>query len=431
MARAEPSTLLALDRYAQIMGINPAHFNGGAGADIMILKNACADVWPQHTWQSPDRVSRDDLADAIREAEEDLARAVGYYAAPMWITKEVHRYPWQYVWGELDGGMNQESGHFKSLKLRWGKFIEAGQRAISLVGTATTAGGSLVYSDADGDGYSETATIVLPTTLTDECEIKVYFAGHAGDPAWEIRPARSKVIAGGNVTIVFWAWQLFSPALWETFTTTAGFSAIPITTPGSYVASVLVYREYTDFTEESAQFFWEPIGVPVLCICSECGGEGSGCPACNFTTQDGCIHVRDLDNGIVVPQVAAYSGDTGSWEPSSLSVCRAPDLVRIWYRAGDRSQENIAESNCDPLSNYWAKIIAELATARLSKPFCSCPAITARVQYIQADLSFAGTESHMISENDLDNPFGTRRGEVMAWRKIKGFIDRIPEVAVI
>jgi hypothetical protein len=86
MARAEPSTLLALDRYAQIMGINPAHFNGGAGADIMILKNACADVWPQHTWQSPDRVSRDDLADAIREAEEDLARAVGYYAAPMWFT---------------------------------------------------------------------------------------------------------------------------------------------------------------------------------------------------------------------------------------------------------------------------------------------------------------------------------------------------------
>ena len=40
-----------------------------------------------------------------------------------------------------------------SIMAEYGKVIQAGQRTVALVGTATVAGGTLVYTDADGDGF--------------------------------------------------------------------------------------------------------------------------------------------------------------------------------------------------------------------------------------------------------------------------------------
>ncbi len=60
-------------------------------------------------------------------------------------------------------------------------------------------------------------------------------------------------------------------------------SAIDISTVANYVTSVDVYREYTDFTQASTEFYWET-------SCELCGG--AGCSACSLSTQDGCFHVR-------------------------------------------------------------------------------------------------------------------------------------------
>ncbi len=168
MARASTPTLLSLDRFASIFGINPVHFNGGDGDSIAIFKlqGTCNDFWPQYNWQYNDRLSREELARAIYSAEEDLARVLGYYPAPQWIAQEVHKFDRHYrrdLWSS--GGLNVR-GARKSINLRYGKFIQAGQRAVTLVGTATTAGLTLVYSDPDGDGFDELVTITLPTTLS-------------------------------------------------------------------------------------------------------------------------------------------------------------------------------------------------------------------------------------------------------------------------
>ncbi|MHC4736652.1 MAG: hypothetical protein ACYTDW_19680 [Planctomycetota bacterium] len=292
---AEPlkPTLLSLAYYAQIMGINPVHFQGAAG-DIVFPAGRCSDIWPRWSWQADDRVSHEELARVIYDAEQDIARELGHFPAPTWIAQEQHRFPRHHrpdVYRR--DGLNVRAQRV-SIRTRYAKLIQGGRRAVSLVGTATTAGGSLAYTDEDSDGYAETATITLATALTDTCEIKVYFAGTSGDQAWEIRPARSKTLAGGNIVMVFPSWLFIDPDLQGAYPTTAGFSAIDVTTVTPLVTSVDVYREYNDFTANAATFFWEhqPARLAVGSLCTSCGG--SGCAACSLISQDGCLSVRDL-----------------------------------------------------------------------------------------------------------------------------------------
>jgi hypothetical protein len=406
------------------MGVNPVHFNGGEGNAIKIfpLQQNCNDFWPQYAWQQNDRLSREELADAIYSAEQDLARAVGYYAAPTWIAQETHTFPRHHrrdVW--QSGGLNVR-GARKSLKLQFGKFIQAGQRAVSIV----QAGAAVVYSDPDGDGFNELATITAATTLTDECEIKLYFAGHSGEPEWEIRPVLTKSISGGNVTTTVNSWLLFDPDLWEAYPgdVTTSFAAIAINVAADFVTTVDVYREYTDFSQASAVFYWEPDAINISGFCSVC--SGTGCAACSLTTQDGCIHMRgDPDDGIAVPVPGSYDADNAQWAAAAFSVCRDPDSAKVYYCAGNLGDRWRMGATCEALSEFWAQTIAMLATARLPKPPCSCNHVRARYEELRRDLAMIGRESSTILDpNLLSNPFGTRAGEISAWRRVSGLITR-------
>jgi hypothetical protein len=433
MARASTYTLLSLDRWAKIMGVTGAHFNQGAGANDVILPivGDCGDMWWQYAWQNADQVSREDLAMAIADAEHDIANELGYWPAPMWIENEIHRYPRPYRPDLYGVGLNVRWQQ-KSVTAKFGKIIQAGRRATSEI----TSDVAVVYSDPDGDGYNELATVTTPTTLTDRCEIKCYFDGHGGEQIWEIRPPKSVVISGGNVTFTFDAWQLFDPNLWEALPTNQdGLSAIDITVAGNYVSTVDVYREFTDFTANSSQFMWERTPINTLsassACCSSCGG--SGCIACTLITQDGCLHIRDVDNGILVPVPAIYDDTDEQWETNVFTECREPDQVLVWYYAGNLSQNWFQETTCDPLDNSLANCIAWMATARLERPICACNNSQALSMDLKRDMSFTPPEggSFFVSESDLDNPFGTRVGEIKAWRKISKLVERTPAVASI
>ncbi|MHC4709558.1 MAG: hypothetical protein ACYTA3_03815, partial [Planctomycetota bacterium] len=85
MARASTYTLLSLDRWAAIMGINGAHFNGAAASAVMPYTDCCTDIWFQYDWQFHSRVGREELARAIAASERDIAEVLGYWPAPTWI----------------------------------------------------------------------------------------------------------------------------------------------------------------------------------------------------------------------------------------------------------------------------------------------------------------------------------------------------------
>lgn len=431
MARANTVTLLSLDRYARIMGINPAHFNTGVAGNIMPMSAQCNDIFWQHSWQAGDRASREEIARAISDAEQEIATYLGYWPAPKYIAKEMHVYPHTYRpdWG---GNGLDALGYYKSVQTKYGKFIAPGVRSVSPIGTATTAGGTLVYSDADGDGFDETATITLTTTITDPCGVKAFVAGYSGAPEWELRSPRSVTISGGVVTMVFYTWQLVDPDLWEAFPDSSDpLTAIDLTSIGNLLTSVEVYYEFANSTEESAQFFWEPTAAGLdPASCSTCGG--GGCLVCSVTVQDGCIHVRNVDLGLVAPQVGQYNSSTANWESLSPAVCREPDLLKIWYYAGDIDNCFLAGQSCDPLSQFFAETIAWLATARLDYPLCGCGAVSNKSKMLQTDVVLVtGGNRYVNTFKRIDNPFGTRLGEVKAWKRLESFVRKVMPVAVI
>lgn len=431
-----PYTLLSLPRFAKLLGINPVHFQGAVGDNIFPLKNnACSDIWPQYSWQYSDAVSRYDLAYAIAGVEQDIAEVLNYHPAPRWISNEMHRYPSMYRPQLTEyGGRQFTTGLRKTIKTRWGKFIGGGIRGTTSIGTATTGGGSLVYLDNDGDGFAETARITLTTTATtDPREVKVYHTGQNADQRWEIRPLNSVTFTGSTVVIYLDSWLLIDPELqgahpdWSV----GGFQAINVTTTSNYVASVDVYREYTDRTVAQSQFYWEPTGESICTGCAvqleggdfvllETGGDvTSSCPTCGMYVQDGCLMIRDVETGIVAPAPAEYDIDSDAQVIQTWAIEREPDMVKVWYRAGDIDEYYLRGTGLDPLSNFWAQAIAYMAVARLDRPFCSCANVTSLAQKWQTDLALNARDFNFsIDFNLLANPFGTRAGEVFAWSRV-------------
>lgn len=441
MARATTPTLLSLDRFAEVMGIAGPHFAGASAGDFFPAGGRCNDLWFQHQWQAHDRVSREDLARTIAIAEMEIASVMGFWPAPKYISQEQHMYPHYYRPEQLSkpGSTNFRRGfpnytfnsatgannRPKGIKLDWGKFIQAGQRALASVGTATTAAGTLAYSDEDGDGFDETVTIALTTSLTDECEIKVFYADET-DPEYEIRPARSAVISGGTVTLTFWVWQFVDPDLWEFFPTADGNTPIDLTDTGNLLTSVDVYREYVDETSVSAQFYWEP---DASCTC--CGG--TGCPDCVLDTQTGCIHQRGSTN-FVVPKPATYNEDTEVWDTSEFDQCIEPDLVKVWYYAGSYSNRWLSGRTCNPMEPMFEMAIAFLTIARLERPFCACENLEALADRMREDLATSDRNMSRFVTDDIQESarvFGTMRGEVMAWRQIKNIVRKVPRMALV
>lgn len=401
MARASVPTLLSLDRYAKILGIAPPHFNQGVAGGVFSDYSTCSGVWWQHPWQKNDRISREDLASAIAGAEFDIAKVLGYWPAPVWISGEQEQQPWpRYQQPEVLLMVSRSvSGRDKVLATRWGKVLGPGRRATTLL----AAGAAPVYSDADGDGYSELATVTVAAgALTDWREIKVYFPGKGAVPEWEIRPALSQRLTGGNFVLTFYSWQLVPEVLWEDFPD-SGLAAIDLTAVASRLATVDVYREYLDGTQAACQFSWLPdltttpdVPVPV--------------------TQNGTFVVQDEELGQIQPIPADYS--VSAWARAAWPLAVEPDFVRLWYRAGEQSQAYRDSLSGDPLSQVMAETIAWLATARLSRPVCSCAGVTAMANWLQEDLGQASREvSYTLSADLLDCPWGTRRGAIWAWQR--------------
>lgn len=395
-------THLCLWRYARIMGIPPVHFAGATAGTIFPGGGSCNALWYKYAWQGNDRVSYEDLINAIRDAEAEIARMMGYWPAPTWLTNEPNRlYPRFYQTLVTYGPYGNVHSRESSVRTLWGKVINPGRRTATFISNVRVA-----YTDEDSDGFFETATVTFSTTVTDLRELKIYFPNHSGDMEWEIRPARSKALSSGTATIVFWSYQLIDPSLYEWFPTAYDHDPIDISVTTNFVATVDAYRIFNDTTQVAAQFTWEP---DVSCDADTLA----------LTTQNGTFLVREPENGIIIPYPATYGTD---WQREEFTICAEPDNANLWYYAGDQSQEYLAGRDYDPLSDWWARIIAHLATTRLERPFCSCGNLLALQQDLRKDLALAEDNvSFATSEEVLSCPFGTRKGEVMAWKRIVKF----------
>lgn len=445
MARADTYTLLPLDTYAQIMGLNPLHFNGARlpgvspepftsrGQNTAAGGSVLADgrpIWQQYAWKDQGSISREELARIIRQAEEDIANFLGYWPAPDWTAQEYHLYPRHHRVEVYQRGINAR-GQLKSVKTRWGKVIQAGRRNTDLVGTPTVAGGGLVYSDPNSDGWNTLATITQATTVTNECEIKLYYPNYSGAREWEIRPLRSVSISGGVATITVDSWLMFDEDVINAIPT-ASVDSINAGTSGNYLQSVEVRRDYTDFTEASAQFFWEREAASTItdsltdCTCLSCGGLG--CESCSLISQNGCFSIRNAESGMVAPIPATYDSDDARWEKDQWTECREPDAVKVWYYSGNYSERWLRGETCTPLTSKFARLIAILATARIpyGEGHRNVTPISAQLEWYTRDLAESGGNVNTVftPPDILNNPFGTKRGEAEVYRSLHSLTPR-------
>src|SRR3989304_5653327 len=261
MARATTPTWLSLDRFFQILGVNPLHANQLFSS--VVPASNCNDAWTQFAYQNPNYTSREDLAQAIRDAEMKIASELGYFLLPDWVADE-RRETVRPARPELFSRASVNvRGLAKSVERDWGYVISGGQRAETLIDDAV----AVTVSDVDGDGYDERAVATVATAVTSPCEIRAFLPGQAGSFAYEIRPITLPIAGGGAV--------------------------------GSHETPIVVARFWKD-PQSQANLLWEhePSG------CSNC--NGSGCVECSFSTQTGCLAVRNERLGEVTYRPATW-----------------------------------------------------------------------------------------------------------------------------
>lgn len=411
--------LLPLEKWRQIMGYHPWHFWGLAGSDLAKLSSKCNSLVYQYAWQNTDAGSRSDIVAAIENAEAMMAREMGYYPAPHW-GEEVVQYPKYYdrsLWRTV---MADAEGHWLQVRLKEGRVQQMGVPVWTLLGSQ-----AVTLSDSDGDGLSDVfTTAAVATTETNSDNIAVYFS--AGDRLdttlenWEIAPVR-KTIAGGNVVIVGRAWQIVKPVLYEG-QSPAGLDPLVV---ANYATTVDVYVRKNNpdgITNDDcqAELIWETLPYPSWATCCGCS-SGATTPATDPAAEAYAVAragIRDGDTGIVYFGRAVYNAATGIWEAVNWGICRPPDRVRVRYLAGN------ALANGQMELKYQAAV-ARLAAAELGRPICACESANREVYRWQFDLSRssgAADESYAyMSPEQLNNPFGMRRGHVYAWKFVQDY----------
>lgn len=396
MARSEFLTHLPLDEFAQIIGLNPLSFNQ-LHSQAFQQNISCGETFFQQSWQHSDRVGRDDIALAIREAEQEIEREVGYNLMPSWTVDERLPYPRPGLPEAYGIGVNVR-WQLKSVEALRGHLISGGIRAKTLI----QAGAAVVRTDADTDGYAETCTVTVPITSTDLNEVHVYYPAKSGEDAWEIRPIKV-AISGGFATITFKAWMIVAANKLDSFAA----EVLDAATAGNYETTVDVYRVYNDQSSQ-AEFLWE----------GEVGCCGT-CQACTLGTQSGCFHFRDPKLGVLVPAPAVWDAETSEYTGADWAACREPDQIRIWYYSGFR--DNLLARPYADLSSYWKTAIAFFAASKFDRPVCGCSNVKEFIDKWRRDAAFASDVlgGFTMTAELAANRLGTTAGALYAYRRIQ------------
>lgn len=421
MTVIEPvSPALSLEEWRRQMGLHPFYFWGMANDGVLRVTQQSDPVLRQYAYQDTDDVGRADIVEAIRSAEQKLRDWLGYRPGPQYTEATV---PWP-----RDGdtrlvrtGPWDASGGWLSVTLPEGLVQAVGVESLTLIDTPAVA-----YTDPDGDGVRELATVTCATAVTDAAQLAVYFAAADrlnGDPvgdAYRIRPANVQ-IASGTATIRMPSWLLVKPINYEGF----DVEDLDPAAGGVLATEVAVYQRTTSAagtTTSTSQgvIVWQTTpSHGWWCCCGGCASDpysGNAFDPAATASAVARVGIRDARLGIVTPAQATYDATSGTWAAFPWSVCAVPDRVTIRYLAGVPSPDG------QQLARDWQVAVARLATAELTRPICAKYAANRAISHWQFDrarASGADDESYQISPADLENPFGTRTGHIAAWKFVQ------------
>lgn len=427
---------LPLDTWRAFLGFNPWHFwqfaDGPGNNAIVPIDSKCSTLVFEYDWQGSDAAGRASLRDSIAEAERMLAEYLGYRPSPAYAEVTM---PWpRYLDASLVRYRDQDATGRRVAVVAPEGYIQAmGIEALTLIGTATVGGGTLVYSAVFNSGLEDTFTITLPTTVTDPTQIAVYFAAadrfdgetfsSAVGERWRIEPIQVS-ISGGNVVIVGRKWLVGRPIIYEN---PAAVMLNPLDAT-NFVTSLEVYQRTTNgggtsVATSQATLIYESTD------CGPCWGRcccAGSIPASTDPASTGLViaraGIRDATLGLITPAAATYDPTTQVW--SSNWCCAGaycdPDRVTLRYLAGYPLDSD------GQFARRFRTMTAQLAAAEAKRRICACREQNERLHDLQQDLTLESTQSerYAVAPQDLSNPFGTRRGHVRAWRAAQELILR-------
>lgn len=410
--------LLPLDSFREEIGYNPWHFWQLSDDTLVPVDSNCSDLVYEHNWQDADAVGRDAMRRAIMNAEDLLAQYLGFDVAPRYRDSIVD-FPRYHQRSAFYGASANADGRWLSVQLPYGYVQAVGVESKTLIGNA-----NVTLSDTDSDGIYDRFTLSIATSVTDTAEIAVYVKdadrpnNENDDDRWRIQPIRV-TISGGTATITGRAWTIVKPVLFEG----AGQAGIDPTSDSNYLSQLAVYQRKTNANGEEIDtsqsvliFETEPTGWMLGCCQTTTDPEDSSRDPAAVAKAVARAGIRDERNGLVLPAKAVRNATTGIWEAVQWSSCSPPDRVQVRYLAGYPLENN-------QIARQMRVTVARLAMAELDAPICACDQANRTLHRWQLDLAQTSGRNDeligMITPEDLDNPLGTRRGHVYAWRQVR------------
>ena len=394
MARASTPTLIPLDRVAAHLQVDPWHFNG-ITSEYRLLNYSCDDLWYQFAYQSSGKLSLEDVAFVLRQAEDVTSTMLGYTPMSRWFEEEVKITP--HYRTEIVSYVNSKHQP-KSVRAQWGYIKEIGAKTSTYIDSPATA-----FSDSDGDGLDDTVTISFATTVTEEKELRVFYPDKDGREEWEIRPLTSVSIAAGTATITFPKYLIPLQTLVEAIPST-GEPKIPIDGDdnANFLTEVDVYRVYSDPSQQ-VTFYYSP---DINCSTTPC----------EETTDTGCLTIKDPLLGFLTYQRGDWDEDTETYVRKYFSY--EPIKAKIYYKAG--WQDDRAEYPTRQMDQTLERLIVFYALSLLDIELCGCDNTRRIWEYQTKDLSLVTREqSYTRAWNDLSNPLGTTQAALNLWKYIQ------------
>lgn len=404
--RSKAKTLLTLPQFADSGLLDKWHLGG-----FCVYDDSCKcerELYPEHAWQGK-RVSRQEISNAISQAETLIAYQLAYWPAPKAITAEVHDYP---VSDGAPGMLTVNRRAFKSIKPLWDNVLKIGTYVETLLDDA-----AVVTLGAGNDRYS--ISITLPSQPEAGDEYAVYFteADRRNEPLdeWEIRGFNTSVALVGSDYIL----TITGDAYWLLASSFRFMRKAECADPDdadSFVTTVEVYRRVFD-TSLQATLIWHKRG----CDGNECIEE----------RRAACV---ELDGSPRYPMFrvkpATWNAGSGEWD--MYPVHYPPAKVEFNYVSGAPLVAGLMDRS---LATAVFNLAASLLEA--TAPYCECDKrggdrLTVLREYERTQVATRDAIQTIVEFNDrvmatkeqLNNTWGGRLGAIRAWQIIQA-IERL------
>ena len=355
-----------LNAWHKIMMEDIWHFNqcAGIGAPVQTANDKGGVAYLQK--------EREYIARQLESAAGRMAQDLNYWINPAYFSEIIPI-----------GKGRPIAGQYHQTRML--KLIELGSRATSLI----QANVSVSYSDPNGVGVNDLATITVTTAVADS-EIKLYFrttdgAPTACDARYEIEPI-TVTSSGGVATIKAHRALFVKPSEWarEYVANDPNFNSpnvIDTASPAGFVQAVDVYRVYTD-TSANVQLL----------------------------SADGTV-LQTYTGEILDAELGAFRlGDfcsTSCWD-------QAPQRIKVNYRAGS------------PLVN--GELDSELYEACVAYAAANMQAKLTKMSYWTLDIwtnyhapmveKVGGAMVPVATKRQSNSGYGARTGQVRAWEVV-------------